>query len=385
MAWIIQAKVILVIAVIRRAPRHFSDLVNGNAARCPLPSAMPGRSMERHTCRRLASWILTAAAAVLVLSSVRHPAAEAQGDIQTARRLAVAAQQRARDEQHKAQAAGRRAAVARSLAAGYITYNTGAYYWGERNAGGQRDGYGIFYYKGGRCECRFLQDVPIGTGVVIAADGDRYEGELGGGGRSGAAAGYGVYTWADGRRFEGQFAADKPNGAGVLIDALGSLHAGIWKNGSLLASSRPPSLAESIEHATVGPAGAQSVPLGASGGGTYTIPVVINGSVRIPFVVDSGAADVVLPEDVVRVLLRSGTIDKSDLLGKIKYVVADGSAHYGLRLHIRELQVGDRIVRDVAAGVSPMGGDPLLGQTFLSRFGAWTIDNQTHALILSPQ
>ena len=87
----------------------------------------------------------------------------------------------------------------------------------------------------------------------------------------------------------------------------------------------------------------------------------------------------------VRVLLRGGTIDKSDLLGRTKYVTADGSSHYGLRLHIRELQVGDRLVRDVTASVSPTAGDPLLGQTFLSRFGAWTIDNQTHRLILSPQ
>jgi len=159
----------------------------------------------------------------------------------------------------------------------------------------------------------------------------------------------------------------------------------MWKNG-VLAEGRPPSLADSIEHAAPGSAGGggNDVPLGTRGG-TYTIPVVINGSVRIPFVVDSGAADVTLPEDVVRVLLRSGTLDRSDLLGKVKYALADGSAHYGLRLRIRELQVGDRVVRDVVAGVSPERGDPLLGQSFLSRFGTWTIDNRTHRLILSPQ
>ena len=155
-----------------------------------------------------------------------HAAAGEQADIQTARRLAAAAQQRAGDKQKQAQAASQRAARDRSPAAGFgsIAYKTGTYYWGEKNAGGQRDGYGVFYYDGGRCECRFAHDVPIGAGVVIAAGGDRYAGELGGN-QSGFAAGYGVYTWADGRRFEGQFAADKPNGAGVLIDALGSLHA----------------------------------------------------------------------------------------------------------------------------------------------------------------
>lgn len=341
--------------------------------------------MKHLTCRRAARRMLLPAAGVLLLAVVQSAAAQ-QANVDAARRFAVAAQQRAKAEQAKAQTASQQAARDRNPGAGFgsISYRTNGYYWGEKNAAGQRDGYGIFFYGGGRCECRFSHDLPIGAGVVVAASGDRYEGELGGG-ESGSAAGYGVYTWTDGRRFEGQFAADKPNGAGVLVDRLGAAHAGKWKNGSLEQSVRPPSLADSIEHATPAAAGTNTVPLGSSGGGTYTIPVVINGSVRIPFIVDSGAADVTLPEDVVRVLLRAGTIDKSDLLGRIKYVVADGSAHYGLRLHIRELQVGDRIVRDVTAGTSPERSDPLLGQTFLSRFGAWTIDNHNHQLILAPR
>lgn len=225
---------------------------------------------------------------------------------------------------------------------------------------------------------------PFGAGVIVAADGSRYEGEFGGV-ESGSATGYGVYSWSDGRRFEGKFGGDHPNGPGVLVDALRTLHPGTWKNGSL-DQSRPSPLAEAIAHGEpASTAGGQQVPLGKSGGGTYTIPVTINGSVRIPFIVDSGAADVVLPEDVVRVLLRSGTLDKSDLLGKARYVTADGRMHSGLRLHIRELQVGDRIARDVQASVASERGPPLLGQSFLSRFGTWTIDNHTHTLVLSPQ
>lgn len=324
--------------------------------------------------------------ALLASAPAWGAAAEPQADVETSRRLAIAAQQRARGEQRKAQEAAQRAAHDRSPAAGYgliANRETGAYYWGATNAAGQRDGDGVYSYKEGRCDCRFSRDSLVGAGVVAAAGGERYEGELGGGG-AGAANGYGVYSWPDGRRYEGHFAADHPNGPGVLIDALGSPHGGIWKNGSLV-ESRQPSLAESIARtAPAAASGVSEVPL-SKDGGTYTIPVVVNGSVRIPFVVDSGASDVTLPEDVVRVLLRAGTIDRRDLLGKVKYVIADGSVHYGLRLHLRELQVGDRVVRDVAASVAPERGEPLLGQTFLSRFGKWSIDNRTQRLVLAPQ
>src|SRR5579872_3000864 len=181
---------------------------------------MPGGLVEQSTFRHLARWAFTVVG--LLTFPLRQPAAEPQADIQTARRLAVAAQQRARDEQTKAQIASQRAAQEHSPAAGYgsLVYQLGRYYWGEKSADGQREGYGIFYYKDGRCECRFSHDLPVGAGVIVAADGSRYEGEFGGN-PSGFTERYGVYNWADGRRFEGQFAGDHPNGPGVLIDALG--------------------------------------------------------------------------------------------------------------------------------------------------------------------
>jgi hypothetical protein len=38
---------------------------------------------------------------------------------------------------------------------------------------------------------------------------------------------------------------------------------------------------------------------------------------------------------------------------------------------------------DVIANVSPAKGDPLLGQSFLSRIALWTLDNAHHVLVLS--
>jgi clan AA aspartic protease (TIGR02281 family) len=118
--------------------------------------------------------------------------------------------------------------------------------------------------------------------------------------------------------------------------------------------------------------------------GVFAVPVVINRSVKIPFVVDSGAADVQLPGEVVLTLIRSGTVSEADFLGKSAYVLADGTRLRSPRLNIREMRVGDYVVRNVAASVGePVSSSALLGQSFLSKFASWTLDNQRHVLILS--
>jgi hypothetical protein len=49
-------------------------------------------------------------------------------------------------------------------------------------------------------------------------------------------------------------------------------------------------------------------------GGIYHVPVVINDALKLDFIVDSGAADVSIPADVVLTLIRTGTIKKSDFI-----------------------------------------------------------------------
>jgi TPR repeat protein len=117
--------------------------------------------------------------------------------------------------------------------------------------------------------------------------------------------------------------------------------------------------------------------------GTYMVPVRINETVILPFVVDSGAAEVSIPTDVFLTLLRSGTVKQSDFVGSGKYVLADGSEQSSDRFILHEVKVGDHVIRNVVANVAPVKGDPLLGQSFLSKLPAWTIDNQRHALVFN--
>jgi clan AA aspartic protease (TIGR02281 family) len=117
-------------------------------------------------------------------------------------------------------------------------------------------------------------------------------------------------------------------------------------------------------------------------GGTFVVPVFINGAITLNFVVDSGAADVAVPADVVGTLIRAGTIEKSDFTGKQTYVLADGSAAPTSTFVIRSLKVGDVLIENVRGSVSPAAGSLLLGQSFLQRFKSWSMDNSKHVLVL---
>ena len=117
-------------------------------------------------------------------------------------------------------------------------------------------------------------------------------------------------------------------------------------------------------------------------GGTFVVPVIINDAIQMPFIVDSGASDVSLPAEVVTVLVRTGTISDKDFLGKQTYRLADGSTVPSPTFRIRSLRVGDRVLENVTGSVAPGSGGLLLGQSFLSRFRSWSIDNERMILVL---
>jgi hypothetical protein len=131
-----------------------------------------------------------------------------------------------------------------------------------------------------------------------------------------------------------------------------------------------------------GSLGASEIPLGTSGG-IYTAPVQINRSITMQFLVDPGAGVVVIPLSVLRELIRNGSVTEDDVVGVGAAELADNSFHLVAKLRLRELRIGDTIVRDVTAAVSPALSRPLLGQSFFRRFASVTFDNRRNVLILS--
>jgi uncharacterized protein len=133
-----------------------------------------------------------------------------------------------------------------------------------------------------------------------------------------------------------------------------------------------------LNSAGIGDTTAQMV----SDGGTFKVPVTVNGQLTLNFTVDSGASDVSIPADVVMTLVRTGTITDADYLDKQTYRLADGSTLPSQRFVIRSLRVGDKTVGNVVGSIAPVEGSLLLGQSFLGRFDSWSIDNHLQALVL---
>jgi len=124
---------------------------------------------------------------------------------------------------------------------------------------------------------------------------------------------------------------------------------------------------------------AATVPL-KSEGGAFVVSALINDKIALDFMVDSGAAEVSIPVDVFLTLRRTNTVKDDDALTPGIYMLADGSTREEIRFRIHSLRIGDLELRDVAASVSPVKGNLLLGQSFLSRVRTWSIDNQRHLL-----
>ena len=81
--------------------------------------------------------------------------------------------------------------------------------------------------------------------------------------------------------------------------------------------------------------------------------------------------------------MRAGTISSTDFIGEQTYKLADGSTVPSVTFLIRSLKVGNREIQNVTASVTAVEGSLLLGQTFLSRFKSWSIDNQREMLVLN--
>jgi clan AA aspartic protease (TIGR02281 family) len=117
-------------------------------------------------------------------------------------------------------------------------------------------------------------------------------------------------------------------------------------------------------------------------GGVLMVPALLDDSVAVDFVVDSGASDVVLPETVVEELRKAGKFRDADFTGTQMVQIANGSIVKARTFTLRSLSVGNRVVTNLHASVAPAKATALLGQSFLQRFATWSIDNERQVLVL---
>ena len=116
--------------------------------------------------------------------------------------------------------------------------------------------------------------------------------------------------------------------------------------------------------------------------GAFVVPVVLNDVMTVKFIVDSGSADVSIPEDVASRLMKLGTMTGADLLGTKTYMLADGSLVPSKIYRMNSLRIGGMVMQNVTVRIAAAKSSLLLGQSFLSRLKSWSMDNSRQVMII---
>ncbi len=117
--------------------------------------------------------------------------------------------------------------------------------------------------------------------------------------------------------------------------------------------------------------------------GAFVVPVVLNNVVAAKFIVDSGAADVSIPEEIASALMKSGTMTGADLLGSKTYMLADGTMLPSQIYRLASLRIGDMVMENVTVRIAAANSSLLLGQSFLRRLKSWSMDNDRQVMIIN--
>ena len=127
-----------------------------------------------------------------------------------------------------------------------------------------------------------------------------------------------------------------------------------------------------------GCAGTHTTPFLTNSGGEVRVKVTFGESEKY-LTLDSGCSEVILNEDLAKVLKISGVIGPGDYLGVEMFELANGSEVAVEKYRVSEMSVGTCVVRDFVVGVMEEGG-MLLGMGYLGLFDSWELDHATQTL-----
>jgi hypothetical protein len=118
----------------------------------------------------------------------------------------------------------------------------------------------------------------------------------------------------------------------------------------------------------------------AKQGNVYYAPVTLNDTLRLHFVIDSGASLVYISNSVFEKLRASGSIQNSDILQEGYSTIANGERIRIRYINIRKLKIGNTVLTNVKGAVGGEGHTLLLGQSALKKLEPWHIDTKQKVL-----
>lgn len=118
-------------------------------------------------------------------------------------------------------------------------------------------------------------------------------------------------------------------------------------------------------------------------GDLYKVKCTING-LPLHFIFDTAASDVSLSSVEATFMVKNGYLSSSDVVGKQRYLTADGTVSEGTVINLKEVKFGTLHLDNIKASVARNQAAPLLlGQSVLSKLGKIEIDNDKRVLRIS--
>ena len=116
-------------------------------------------------------------------------------------------------------------------------------------------------------------------------------------------------------------------------------------------------------------------------GGMHKIKITIGKEARL-WMIDTGASDLLVSDDFLKILKQQGVISELNYAGEGKYSLADDRLITSKRYKIDSLRIGHFIVNNIILSSSKNVREFLLGKALLNKFTEWMIDNKNNLLIL---
>ncbi|MBK7094449.1 MAG: retroviral-like aspartic protease family protein [Saprospiraceae bacterium] len=119
------------------------------------------------------------------------------------------------------------------------------------------------------------------------------------------------------------------------------------------------------------------IPFTEQYGNTITIPVKING-MSLEMIYDTGASSTMITLAEARYLYEKGNLKYDDIIDYQQFQTANGQIETGLRINLKNVQIGDKInLYDIEAVVVQNQLAPLLlGQSVMKHFKEISIDRE---------
>lgn len=113
------------------------------------------------------------------------------------------------------------------------------------------------------------------------------------------------------------------------------------------------------------------------------VKCTING-LPLHFIFDTGASDVSLSSVEATFMVKNGYLSSSDVVGKQRYLTADGNVSEGTVINLKEVKFGTLHLDNIKASVVRNQAAPLLlRQSVLSKLGKIEIDNDKRIMKIS--